>query len=95
MSEIYIKGMKMPKKDGVLTLRIWGSGQVERLESYHSWLLSGVKAASFPPHGRLGDFDEFLNRAFGTGLFNEDDMRLLQELVGGSSIIIPANEEGE
>lgn len=41
---VYINGLKMPKKSGVLTLRIWGNGRVERLEGYHSWLLSGVTA---------------------------------------------------
>lgn len=48
-----------------------------------------------PKHGRLIDADEFLNRAFGTGLFCEDDMRLLGELVGGSPTVIPADKEGD
>lgn len=44
-----------------------------------------------PDHGKLVDADEFLNRAFRTGLFDEDDMRLLLELAGGSPTIIPAS----
>ena len=43
MSGIYIQGMKMPEKDDVYTLRIWGTGQVESIDGYHSFLLSGIK----------------------------------------------------
>ena len=57
MSGVYISGLKMPEEDGVLTLRIWGNGLVESIESYHSWLLSGVKAIPAPDHGRLIDAD--------------------------------------
>ena len=57
MSGVYIKGMEMPTKDGVYTLRIWGTGQIERLDGYHSFLLSGVKAVPVPDHGRLIDAD--------------------------------------
>ena len=60
---ILIKGMNMPTKDGVITIRIWGNGLVERLESYHSWLLSGVRAQSIPPHGDLIDRGAFLENA--------------------------------
>ncbi len=47
-----------------------------------------------PKHGRLIDADEFLHRAIGTKCFDEDYVRMLQELVGESTTIIPA-EEGE
>lgn len=39
------------------------------------------------PHGRLIDADEFLHRAFNTGMFDEDAMCLLTELIGGSIVI--------
>ena len=61
MSGIYIPGISMPPKDGVYTLRIWGTGQIERLDGYHSFLLSGVKAVPVPDHGRLIDADALLN----------------------------------
>ena len=47
-----------------------------------------------PAHGRVIDADEFLHRAIGTKCFDEDYARMLQELVGESTIIIPV-EEGE
>ena len=47
----------MLDKSGVITLRVWGNGRVERLEGYHSWLLSGVRAENIQSHGRLIDAD--------------------------------------
>ena len=47
-----------------------------------------------PPHGRLIDADEFLKRAIGTKCFRGDFALMLEELVGESTTIIPA-EEGE
>lgn len=44
-------------------------------------------------HGRLIDADEFLRRAIGTKCFDEDYIRMLQELVGESITIIPAEED--
>jgi hypothetical protein len=41
-------------------------------------------------HGRLVDADEFLKRAIGTKCFDEDDSRMLTELVGESITIVPA-----
>ena len=46
------------------------------------------------PHGRLIDADEFLKRAIGTKCFRGDYALMLEELVGESVTIIPA-EEGE
>lgn len=47
-----------------------------------------------PPYGRLIDADEFLKRAIGTKCFRGDFALMLEELVGESTTIIPA-EEGE
>jgi hypothetical protein len=41
-------------------------------------------------HGRIVDADEFLKRAIGTKCFDEDDSRMLTELVGESITIVPA-----
>ena len=41
-------------------------------------------------HGRLIDADEFLKRAIGTKCFGEDDSRILEQLVGESITIAPA-----
>ena len=45
-------------------------------------------------HGRLIDADEFLKRAIGTKCFRGDYALMLEELVGESTTIIPA-ENGE
>ena len=44
-----------------------------------------------PPHGRLIDADEFLKRAIGTKCFRGDYALMLEELVGESVTIIPAD----
>ena len=44
-------------------------------------------------HGRLIDADEFLHRVIRTKCFDEDYVRMLQELVGESITIIPAEED--
>ena len=54
----------------------------------------GCPLISAPPHGRLIDADEFLKRAIGTKCFRGDYALMLEELVGESVTIIPA-EEGE
>ncbi len=51
------------------------------------------RCRSVPPHGRLIDADEFLKRAIGTKCFRGDYALMLEELVGESTTIIPA--EGE
>ena len=43
-------------------------------------------------HGRLIDADEFLKRAIGTKCFRGDYALMLEELVGESVTIIPADE---
>lgn len=50
-------------------------------------------AVPVPKHGRLGDLDELLDRAF--GCLDEETFLAFQFLVNGSVTIIPASEEGE
>ncbi len=58
-------------------------------------LIESLKnAVTIPAHGRCIDADEFLKRAIGTKCFRGDYARMLEELVGESTSIIPA-EEGE
>lgn len=91
MSGVYISGLKMPEEDGVLTLRIWGNGLVESIESYHSWLLSGVKAIPVPDHGRLISAD--LLKADFTGNFTEAyPTGLVWAMIDDAPTIIPGEE---
>ena len=90
---ILITGLDMPKDGEQLCININPDGKV-CINLDLSCEKVGT-AVPVPPHGRLIDADEFLNRAFGTGLFGEDDMRLIEELIGGSNIMIPADTPKE
>ena len=57
-------------------------------------VVNDAEAVPVPPRGRLIDADEFLKRAIGTKCFHGDYALMLEELVGESTTIIPA-EEGE
>lgn len=58
---ILINGLEMPQKDEAYTLRIWGDGRIEMLESC-LYTQHGVKAVEVPaPHGRLIDADAIVN----------------------------------
>lgn len=99
---VYIKGMEMPEKDGVWTLRIWGNGQVERLEGYHSFLLSGVKAIPVPSHGRLVDADALIRRIYDAAKqqpeiadLYEDEADSMIAWLKTAPTIIPADKDGE
>lgn len=48
-----------------------------------------------PEHGTLIDADEFLKRAIGTKCFRGDYALMLEELVGESTTIVPADKEGD
>ena len=97
MSGVYIKGMEMPTKDGVYTLRIWGTGQIERLDGYHSFLLSGVKAVPVPDHGRLIDADELYDTLDGGYDLDFDEVpetkAELLAMIKRQVTIIPADKE--
>lgn len=91
---VYIN-MEMPKEGSCIQIVIDDDGNVyPSVDRCIMQIGSYATAVPVPPHGRLIDANEFLNRAFGTGLFGEDDMRLLKELTDGSPTIIPT-EEGE
>lgn len=67
----------------------------EANENFENWeqMKAGCPLVTIPPHGRLIDADEFLHRALRTKCFDEDYARMLQELVGESITIIPAEED--
>lgn len=102
---VLIKGMKMPKNcdncqlnyDSIdcmvadNALRENGGGDFLFDHERHP----NCPLISVPKHGRLIDADEFLHRAIGTKCFDEDYARMLQELVGESTTIVPASEESE
>lgn len=92
MSGIYISGVKMPEKGQLIIFRIWGNGQVERLEGYRPFLLCGVKATDIPNHGRLIDADALITASH----CDDHDVCVvdLDDIVNAPTII-PASEEGE
>ena len=98
MSGVYIKGVEMPTKDGVYTLRIWGTGQIEMLDGYHSFLLSGVKAVPVTDHGRLIDADELYDLLDGGYDLDFDEVpetkAELLAMIKRQVTIIPADKDG-
>ena len=94
---VLIRGMEMPKRGHTITITIVGSGQayVEYFDCRPP-VKEAIEytAVPVPPHGSLIDADEFLTRAIGTKCFRGDYALMLEELVGESITIIPA-EEGE
>lgn len=87
---ILIKGMEMPTNDELLFLRIYPNGKVTiDMDLECKQIATAVPVLS---HGRLIDADEFLKRAIGTKCFRGDYALMLEELVGESTTIIPAEE---
>jgi hypothetical protein len=77
-----------------------GHGIPKRCKEFDECVEKGTKpdwcpfVCSIPEgHGRLVDADEFLKRAIGTKCFDEDDSRMLTELVGESITIVPKEAE--
>ena len=98
---ILVKGMRMPKacyECRMYEADIYYCAAAERdidISSSDEGRCSFCPLAPVPPHGRLIDADEFLNRAIGTKCFRGDYALMLEELVGESTTIIPASEESE
>lgn len=85
---VLIKGMEMPNNCGACPLRLaWCRERIYMVTRPERCPLVPV-----PPHGRLIDADEFLDRAIGTKCFRGDYALMLEELVGESTTIIPAEE---
>lgn len=97
---VLIKGMEMPTRCGeCLLAKLSPTGE----SLICNYMLSRVPwderpfdcpLVPVPKHGRLIDADEFLKRALGTKCFRGDYALMLEELVGESTTVIPA-EEGE
>ena len=93
---ILIKGMEMPKSCLSCPLQ-GGTADCRLTQKTYNWGLperpSDCPLVPVPPHGRLIDADEFLKRAIGTKCFRGDYALMLDELVGESTTIIPAEED--
>lgn len=97
---VLIKGLEMPTlcADCKMYVEDTYCCQLLQRELENPWADDGVELdcplVPVQPHGRLIDADEFLKRAIGTKCFRGDYALMLEELVGESTTIIPA-EEGE
>ena len=92
---VYIKDMEMPTS--CATCKLFGEYGCPFIGAVGYALSRGERSEDCPlvpvqPHGRLIDADEFLKRAIGTKCFRGDYALLLEELVGESTTIIPAEE---
>ena len=87
MNDILIRGMEMPIGNDELRLIIHSNGQVF---ISHKTYFDETEAIPVQPHNRLIDADEFLKRAIGTKCFRGDYALMLEELIGESTTIIPA-----
>lgn len=92
MSGIYISGVKMPEKEQLVIFRIWGNGQVERLEGYRPFLLYGVKATDIPNHGRLIDADAMKTKIDGS---DHHTIEVVKQWVDEQPTIIEARVSDE
>lgn len=89
---VLIRGMEMPIEKSRI-IQIYPDGTVRKLDG--SIFNSNFEAIPVPPHGRCIDADEFLKRAIGTKCFRGDYALMLEELVGESTTIIPAETPKE
>jgi hypothetical protein len=84
---ILIKDMKMPTTPVLFCIHPDGKVFADLEGGWREY-----NAVPISPHGRLIDADEFLKRAIGTKCFRGDYALMLEELVGESTTIIPADE---
>lgn len=101
MSGIYIPGMEIPKRCIACQLNYDSCACILTGSRYYKHgvefdpgegRLPDCPLVPVTEHGRLGDLDELLDRAF--GCLDEETFLAFQFLVNGSVTIIPA-EEGE
>jgi hypothetical protein len=101
---VYVKWLNMPKncKDCPLSMKLpdndelknWGHCTVTGLEADLSdtdGIGDGCPLIPVPAHGRLGDLDELLHRAF--ECVDEETMLSFDMLVDGCITLIPAEED--
>ena len=105
MSGIYIPGMEMPTScpcelvgTGYDLHCSFVGGIPARVKEYYECCQNGTRPSWCPlvpvsEHGRLGDLDELLDRAF--GCLDEETFLAFQFLVNGSVTIIPADKEAD
>lgn len=96
---VLVKGMEIPKscRDCGIEQEGFWCGALDGYQNTRCFTnerREDCPLVPVPEHGRLIDADEFLKRAIGTKCFRGDYALMLEELVGESTTIIPA-EEGE
>lgn len=88
---ILIEGMEMPTEDEEIIIRIDSNGTVM---TEYALPISGTKAVSVPPHGRLGDLDklnEEVRLLINENILSRDDARDLLETIADAPTVIPAS----
>lgn len=88
---ILIEGMEMPTEDEEIIIRIDSNGTVM---TEYALPISGTKAVSVPPHGRLGDLDklnEEVRLLINENMLSRDDARDLLGTVADAPTVIPAS----
>lgn len=88
---ILIKGMEMPKEDEEIIIRIDSDGTVM---TEYALPISGTKAVSVPPHGRLIDADALIKPKNQHIDVHSDEWYVEVRTIDDAPTIIPA-EEGE
>lgn len=93
---VLIKGMEMPTNTDMAPTAVWvyPNGHAIVFKD-NGKMKQYTEVVPVPPHGRLIDADEFLKRAIGTKCFRGDYALMLEELVGESTTIIPAESPKE
>lgn len=96
---IYITGIEMPKDGNFVELLIWADGHVTKTGDsyiaedgrayYQPCTFEYFQAIPVPPHGRLIDADELIERAYRLKL---DSRELIVEMINNAPTIIPASE---
>ena len=92
MSELYIKGLEMPKSGMVLDVRIYSNGLVTVWDKKVGWI--HYRATFVPDHGRLIDADaiKFSPSEF-WGFQATDNAESAEDIVNDAPTIIPASKE--
>lgn len=88
---IIIKGMEMPKKDGLLSINIWPNGSVTIAMDLECKPVA--RAVELPEHGDLIDRDALLNRIDAYVCGSMDCVFIKNEIIKAMPVIVPAERE--
>lgn len=104
MSDILIKDVQMPEDLGMLRLRIFSGGSVEKFEQHQYHTMKPGSAVQVPVHGDLTDKQELFQTAKqycqGCSTTYYDSTKCydcwvgdMLELIDGAPVVIKASEE--